>query len=115
MGHSANLFMIMIVLGLSFLAALRIQAYMMKRAVSQVVDRFRSNHCLCSQGAKSADELGLQPPNFWQRLYKPRDYKPDALRILIQSGAVRLSKDDKMCLLEKKLQNFPATRANPGA
>jgi hypothetical protein len=107
MGHPANLFTILILSGLVLLAALRIQAYLMKRAVSQVVDRFRANRSLCSQGAKTIDELGLQPPNFWQRLYKPRDYKPYALRMLIQAGAVRLSdEDNKMCLLEQKLQNF---------
>jgi len=108
MGHSANLFTILILMGLFFLAALRMQAFLMKRAVSQVVDRFRANHSLCSQGAKTVVELGLQPPNFWQRLCKPRDYKPYALRMLIQAGAVRLSdNDNKMCLLEQKLQNFP--------
>jgi hypothetical protein len=112
MGHYANLFMILMLLGLFFLAALRIQAYLMKRAVFQVVDRFRANHSLCSQGTKTADELGLQPPNFWQRFYKPRDYKPYALRMLIQAGAVRLSDDDRMCLLEKKLQNFPQFSGN---
>jgi hypothetical protein len=106
MEHSAKLFMILLLLGLSFLIALRIQAFLMKRAFSQVVDRFRTHHSLCSQGSKTADELGLQPPNFWQRFYKPRDYKPYALQMLIQAGAVRLSDDDKMCLSEQKLQNF---------
>ena len=108
MENSASPIVIVILMALLFLAVLRIQAFLMKRAVSQVVDRFRANHCLCSQGAKTAAELGLQSPNFWQRFYKPRDYKPYALRMLIQAGAVRLSdNDNKMCLLEQKLQNFP--------
>lgn len=50
MGHSTNLFMILMLLGLFFLAALRIQAFLMKRAVSQVVDRFRANHSLSAYG-----------------------------------------------------------------
>jgi len=108
MENSASLFVVLLLTALLFLIVLRIQAFLMKRAVSQVVESFRANHSLCSQGAKTAAELGLQPPNFWQRLYKPRDYKPYALRMLIQRGAVRLSdNDDKMCLLEQKLQNFP--------
>ena len=108
MKNPVDIIVILMLTALLLLIVLRIQAFLMKRAVSQVVESFRANHSLCSQGAKTAAELGLQPPNFWQRLYKPRDYKPYALRMLIQTGAVRLSdNDDKMCLLEQKLQNFP--------
>jgi len=103
MDSPLNLLSVSIILCLSFLAALRIQAFLVKRAVTQVVDRFRTNHSLCSQGSKTVEELGLQPPSFLERIYKPRDYKPYALNMLIKTGAVRLSDDGKMCLLEKKL------------
>ena len=106
MNNPLNLLSVSIILLLSLLAALRFQAFLVKRAVTQVVDRFRTNHGLCSQGSKSIDELGLQPPSFLERIYKPRDYKPYALKMLIKTGAVRLSDDGKMCLFEKKLQRF---------
>jgi hypothetical protein len=95
-----NLFSIAILLMLAFLAVLRIQAFLVKRALTQVIDRFRTSHSLCSQGSKTVDELELRPPDFLERIYKPRDYKPYALKMLIRTGAVRLSGNGKMCLLE---------------
>ncbi len=100
-----NLFSITILLMLAFLAALRIQAFLVKRVLNQVIERFRTNHSLCSQGAKTVAELELQPPSFLERMYKPRDYKPYALKMLIRTEAVHLSDDGKMCLLERKLKH----------
>ena len=102
--NSLDVLSLLILLILIFLGALRIQAYLIKRAVSQVIDRFRKNNCLCSQGSKSIDELGLRSPNLLERFYKPRDYKPYALQLLIQAKIVRLSDDDRMCLNDKKLK-----------
>jgi len=106
MENPVDLFSIFILLILAFLAALRIQAFMMKRAISQVIDRFRENNTLCSQGSKSADQLGLKPPTFFERLFKPRDYKPYALQMLIQTGAVLFTDDKEMCLLERRFQEI---------
>jgi hypothetical protein len=106
MQNPLDLFSISMLLILSLLVVLRIQAFMVKRALTQVIDRFKTNNSLCSQGSKTVDELELQPPSFLERIYKPRDYKPYALKILIRAGAVRLSDDGKMCLLERKLQRF---------
>jgi hypothetical protein len=106
MENPVNLFSFLIILVFSFLMALRIQAYLMKRAVSKVIDRFRENNSRCSRGSKTIDQLELQPPALWERLIKPRDYKPYALQMLIRSGVVRLTDDNKMCLQEKKLQQI---------
>jgi len=91
---------------LFFLVVLRIQAYLVKRALSQVIERFRQHDSLCSQSPKSMDQLGLRPPGFWERAVKPRDYKPYALQILIRSGAVNITDDEKMCLNDIKLQDI---------
>ena len=106
-----NLFLILLILILCFLVVLRIQAFMVKRALRQVIDKFRAKHSLCSQGSKTIAELELQPPSFPERIYRLRDYKPDALKMLIRTGAVRLSEGGKMCLLERKLQHL---RQNSG-
>lgn len=107
-----------VVMMLVFLGALRFQAYLIKRAIEQVIDRFRKNQCICSRGAKTIGELGLEPPNLLERLCKPRDYKPFALRLLIREHIVLLTEDNKMCLHEKRLhiiqQKLGAqTRVNP--
>ena len=106
MENPLNLLPIIFILILSFLVVLRIQAFMVKRALKQVIDKFRAKHSLCSQGSKTIAELDLQPPSFPERIYRLRDYKPDALKLLIRVGAVRLSAGGKMCLLERKLQHL---------
>ncbi len=97
---------VIVLLALFFLMALKIQGYLLKRAVSQVVDRFRQHNSLCSQGSKTLDQLDLQPPTFIDRMTKPRDYKPYALQMLIKAKAIRVRVDDRMCLLEHELTQF---------
>jgi hypothetical protein len=54
----------------------------------------------------TADQLGLQPPTFFERLFKPRDYKPYALQMLIRTGAVLFTDNNKMCLMERRFQEI---------
>jgi len=58
---------------------------------------------LSRQTAKTIEELGLTPPDFLQRLTHLRDYKPQALKILIKQGIVNRTLDGKLYLLEEKL------------
>jgi len=106
MDKFANVIFLGALMMLTFLGALRIQAYLIKRALVQVIDRFRKNQCLCSLGAKTIGELGLQPPSLFERLFKPRDYKPYALQLLIRENIVLLTSDHKMCLHEKRFENM---------
>ena len=102
----ADGFSILRLMVLALLAALKLQAFLLKRAVRQVIDRFRECQTLCSQGSKTVAELGLQPRPFFERLFKPRDYKPYALQLLIQRGVVRLTDGDKLCLVENKVHDI---------
>ena len=106
MGNPLDPIPFLMMLALFILAALKIQGYLLKRAITQVIDRFRQHNSLCSQGSKTLDQLDLQPPTFIDRMTKPRDYKPYALRMLIKANAVRVNADDKMCLLEHELSRF---------
>jgi hypothetical protein len=92
-----------IFLGIAYLLFFVISKYLMRRAVSQVVDRFKMNHSLCFENPKTTDELGLGPPSLYDRLTKPRDYKPYALELLIRTGVIRVTDEGKLCLLENKM------------
>jgi hypothetical protein len=92
-----------IFLSLTYLAFFVISKYLIRRAVFQVVDRFKMNHSLCSENPKTADELGLGPPSLYDRLTKPRDYKPYALELLIRTGVIRVTDEGKLCLPENKM------------
>ncbi len=76
---------------------------LLRQAVSQVVERFRESHSLCSESPKTADELGLGPQSLADRLFRFRDYRPYALQALIKFGVVRRTEEGKMCLMEDQL------------
>ena len=90
-------------LGLAYLVFFVISKYLIRRAVSQVVGRFKRTHSLCSENPKTVDELGLGPPSVFDRLTKPRDHKPYALEVLIRTGVIRVTEEGKLCLVENRM------------
>ena len=85
--------------------SLWLSAFMTQRAMFRVIERFCRNNALKVQGARTLDELDLNPPTFFQRLTQMRDYKPYALKILIQQGIVKTTPDGKLYLIEEKLNS----------
>jgi hypothetical protein len=92
----------------TLLLALWLSAYLMKRAVTQVIGTFCEHDALRLPEAKTIDELGLRPPNFMERMTRLRDYKPYALKFLADKGIVNTTFDGKLYLVEQKLN--PAAR-----
>ena len=76
-----------------------------RHAVFQVISIFRQHNALCSDSAKTIDELGMRPAGFSKRLISFRDYKPQALRGLIQAEIVQVTAEDKLFLAEDKIAN----------
>ncbi len=77
---------------------------LLRRAAFQVIAILRERHSRCSEIPKTLDDLGLRPPNLMTRLTRTKDYKPYALQALIRVGAVRMMKDERVCLIEEKLR-----------
>jgi hypothetical protein len=105
-------FLILLVLIIMFLLGLfYIPALMVRRAISKVIKIFCRHDAVGVQNAKTVEELGLSPPDFFQRVLKPRDYKPYALQILTQQGIVDTTEDGKLYMLEDKLnENLRCTK-----
>jgi hypothetical protein len=90
-------------LALAMAIVLYLPARLTRRAMHQVIRRFYEKEALDPDGARTLDELGLTPPNFLEKLSKPRDYKPTALRLLQQMEAVQMTQEGKLFLVEEKL------------
>jgi len=78
---------------------------MNKRAIKQVIKRFRDRQALDPGSAKTIDELDLRPPSFRERLMRFRDYKPAALNGLVRVGIIKVTEDGRFYLSEEKLRN----------
>ncbi len=90
-------------LALAIVVALYVPAFMTRRAMVEVVRLFYRGNALEAEDAKTLADLGLNPPSFMQRIAKPRDYKPHALRLLQQIGAVQVTEEGKFYMVEEKL------------
>lgn len=94
---------ISIFIGIAFLALFFIPALMTKRAIVKIIGIFCRHNAVGVRNARTIDELGLRPPDFFQRLVRARDYKTYALHALIQAGIVTLIDDGKLYMDEEKL------------
>ena len=83
--------------------SLYIRTFFTKRAVSKVIEIFYQHNAVGMKGAKTIHELGLERPDFFQRMMRPRDYKQDALQILIRRGIIFQNEDGRLYLVEEKL------------
>lgn len=75
-----------------------------KRAIIQVIKRFRKHGALDVESAKTIEDLKLNPPSFRERIMRFRDYKPAALQGLIRVGIVQMTEDGRVYLSEEKLK-----------
>ncbi len=92
-----------LLLALALAAVLYLPARLTRRAMHEVIRRFYEQQALAPEKARTLAELGLTPPSFVEKLAKPRDYKPTALKLLQQMDAVQMTQEGKLFLVEENL------------
>ena len=102
MAEYSSILVIFIVLG-GIAAALFISARMTKRAVGKVIAIFQEKNAIGTQQAKTVNELGLTPPNLMDRFTRMRDYKQNALGILVKANIVQTTEEGKLFISAEKL------------
>jgi len=93
----------LVLLGIAIAVWLYVPAFLTRRAMVEVVKRFYRLQAVRPAQAKTVEELGLASPGLLQRVSRPRDYKPHALRLLQQIGAVQGTEDLRLYLVEENL------------
>lgn len=69
----------------------------------KVIEIFRQHNALGIRDAKTLQELGLERPDFVQRIVRGRDFKQYALQILIKRGIICMTEDGRLYMVENKL------------
>ncbi len=87
-------------------ALILIPRFMIRRALRQTIAIFRHFGVNSPEKAKTIAELGLNPADFMTRLTSLRDYKPNALQILMNEGIVASTEEGKIYLVEEKCREF---------
>jgi|WetSurSiteA1Bulk_404760.scaffolds.fasta_scaffold123359_2 hypothetical protein len=87
-------------------ALIFIPRFMIRRALRQTISVFRHFRVDSPEKAKTRGELGLNPADFMTRITSLRDYKPQALQILMGEGVVASTEEGKLYLVEEKCREF---------
>ena len=96
----ALILLILVLLLLMALAFIGSQ-FLMKRAINTVIKGFRDRQALTPESAVTADELGYKRKLF--QMNGLRDYKPNALQLLMRTNIVQMTEEGKLYLSEEAL------------
>ena len=88
---------------IAFGGGLYIRTLLTRRAVFRVIEIFYEHNALGIYGAKTLQELGLERPDFFQRMTRPRDYRQTALQVLIREGVINVTEDGRVYMIEENL------------
>ncbi|NLO28581.1 MAG: hypothetical protein GX113_10470 [Actinobacteria bacterium] len=99
---------LVLALAVLVVAAVYLPRYRLRKAMRQVVSLFRAQGATSPKTAKTLEELGLaKSGNPFDSLFKPRDYRPYALRALGQADVLRPGPQGSLYLSEEELDRSP--------
>lgn len=111
-GEGVKVFMFFVLVVLAFAGVLYVRAFFTKKAIFRVIEIFYQHNAVGIKGAKTLHELGLEPPDFFQRITRPRDYKQYALQILVKRGIILENEDGKVYLAQERLDQDLRNKRN---
>jgi hypothetical protein len=111
LAENSSVFLILIFMIMVFGGLLYIRTFLTRRAVFKVIEIFCQHNALGIHSAKTLRELGLERPDFYQKMTRPRDYKQNALQILMKKGIILDNGDGRFYMIEERLdQNLKSKR-----
>ncbi len=99
----SDMVLVVLLLVMLLLLAFTIPIFRVRSAMRAVVKIFRDNNITEPEKARTSSELKLNPKKFYERAFSVRDYKPDALKVLIESGIIVTTDDNRLYLSLQKL------------
>jgi hypothetical protein len=99
----SRVILILVLVTIAFGGALYIRTFLTRRAIFKVIEIFYQHKALGMNSAKTLHQLGLERPDFLQRMTRPRNYKQNALQILIKRGIIFENEDGRLYMVEEKL------------
>ena len=110
--NNSRVFLFLIFMIIAFGGVLYIRTFLTRRAIFKVIKIFYQHNALGIEGAKTLHELGLERPDFFQRMTRPRDYKQYALQILIKRGIILENEDGRLYMVEERLDENLRSKRN---
>ena len=102
-----NALAILLLLALFIIAFFILPRWRMRRAMRQVIDIFLKNNAVHSSTAQTPEQLGFrQNRGLSLSLFRLRDFKKNALNMLIQAQVIQQLEDGRLYLSEEKLSQL---------
>ena len=99
----SGIFVTLILMIIVFGGGLYIRTFLTRRAILKVIEIFYQHGALGTSSAKTLQELRLERMDLLQRMTRPRDYKQNALQILIKESIINVIEDGRLYMVEEKL------------
>ncbi len=84
-------------------AAVYLTRFFARKATRDVVLLFRARGAISPKTATTAEELKLVRAGVFQGVFKLRDYRPDALHLLVRANIIRATGEGRLYLSEDEL------------
>ncbi len=97
-------FVLIVIMVLLLAAAFYLPRLMMRRAARRVVALFRERGATSPRKAVSLEELGIVQRGLMDNMFRMRDYRPRALRLLVQANIIRATESGRYYLSEEELE-----------
>jgi hypothetical protein len=98
------LIILILVLVLMGILVIFVSGLMSRRTLQTLIKMFRNAQALSPETAKFADEIGFKDRSILIFTIV-RDYKPQALQLLIKENIIQVTEDGKLFLSEQTLAN----------
>lgn len=108
MGEQATATLVIILLIIALGGGLvYLPRFFLRRAVRQVVTLLRDRGVTSPSAAATLEEMGLGPKTMFERMFRMRDYKPYAVRLLTQAEVLKVTEEGRVYLSEESLAGSP--------
>jgi hypothetical protein len=97
-----TLFLVALIIA-GIIVVIFVPRFFLKRAFTKVIEIFRYHNATTNKNARTIAELGLNPPSWSERIFRMRDYKPQALDLLRRADIVQETEDGRLYLSEDNL------------
>jgi len=105
------IYLILALVAMLVLGGWVIPYYRIKWAVPKVINALRQYGAVSEDTAKYLPDMGLGVPTLQRRIFRTRDYRPQATEVLIRAGIVAVCDDGRVFLVEENYQNSKLYRA----
>ncbi len=109
-GQTATVLILVLLIAVLIFVAIYVPRFLMRRAVRSVIALFRRQGATSPDKATTLEELGLVRGSPFDRMFKVRDYRPYAARLLGQANILRATDEGTVYLSEADLENSPVSK-----